>query len=400
MRAWIAASVFTFATLSASSAACSCTCKPRTPLEHAERADVVVFGTVEAFEPSPDAEREWSASVLAAKVYKGKIAAQEKFTVVTPLDTTKCGVHFRVGRTFMVYAAKRGDGKLLVTRCGGTERMREAPLAPGLDSIVAAPPGEGDIKARTERAGYVFVGEVTKVGRGFAGSFHKAEVQVRVTRVFKGAKRGKMALRVNEHACTSGGSGRAFADLDLEVDAQDEAPVKAGDSYLFFAYDEQPHWIAPCHENILELREAAGALVALKSLCAKGACERMRTGFDEAKSMRRTLRKQLTRRAKSSIASCATQHELFGRGKALTELDWDVAVTPEGKLSLANISAIGTYRDAAFLDVALGCLEQSMAKWEVVEFTGSQILVKMNFSMEARGSRPAYKDVVLQILER
>jgi len=400
MRAWSIAIVLTFGIVGVTAPAFACTCKPRTSMEHAERADVIVFGTVEAFDQSPDDENEWDAVISATKVYKGKIKAGKEFTVATPLDTVECGVRFRIGRTFMVYASKRRDGKLLATQCGGTERMRKAPLAPGLESIVAIPPGRGDVEARTERAGYVFLGKVSKVGRGFAGSFHKAEVQVNVTRSFKGAKRGKMTLRINEQACKKKSSSNAFAGLDLEDDSYAEAPVKKGKSYLFFAYDEQPNWITPCHDNIVEVRDASSAIGELESMCAKGACDSMGGGYDEAKKIRMTLRKQIMGYAQSSIASCNKQHGMFGKGGALTELDWDVAVTPKGKVSLANISGRGTYRDGSFYNTALGCLEESMGTWEIEGFAGSPILVKMNFNMVAKGSRPSYKDAVLQILER
>lgn len=96
----------------------ACSCPPPPSLAEAVAgADAVFLGRVLSFELAP-APTERVAQFEIIKVWKGRPI--EVSRVFTPENEAACGVDFRVGETYIVYAAKEESGALHTHLCSRT----------------------------------------------------------------------------------------------------------------------------------------------------------------------------------------------------------------------------------------------------------------------------------------
>ena len=153
--------------------AIACSCVGFSDAEAFERADVVFTGdAVERREPPRHAIRtsaDPTTYVFAVQaVHKGD--ATEMQEVVTALSGASCGLEAQVGRAYVVFAHREGDG-LTAGLCDGT-READPPfalggsalpsaVAPALDGSADGPP-----RAAVAAAGALLL--LTAAGNGFA----------------------------------------------------------------------------------------------------------------------------------------------------------------------------------------------------------------------------------------
>lgn len=127
----------------------ACSCIVQTFTEAADRADVIVVGTVSGSAPAGADELGPSIAVTFAvsEVYKGSAPAE--VVVRTADNSAACGVAFEEGQSYLVLAASDADG-LRTDLCSGTALAGDV-AAEDLDSLGAAaapaamPPSEGGV---------------------------------------------------------------------------------------------------------------------------------------------------------------------------------------------------------------------------------------------------------------
>ncbi|AKF03345.1 MYXO-CTERM sorting domain-containing protein [Sandaracinus amylolyticus] len=99
--------------------ACSCV---ETPFEQlAAEADAIFEGRVASIEPAG----EMHVRVRLDVVQTWREANAEHVEVRTASQSAACGVHFEVGRSYLVLA-ERADGEWTASLCGGTRAMEDA----------------------------------------------------------------------------------------------------------------------------------------------------------------------------------------------------------------------------------------------------------------------------------
>jgi hypothetical protein len=133
--------------------ASACTCLTTEPEALSEAADIVFTGT--AVEVFPDLNLGAPADVATFAVdtaYKGDV--RDRMKIVTPARSASCGVGFRTGVRYTVFA-QEGQFGLETTRCDATTEgevdvdrfgLQATPVAPPLspEAAPAAPPrGKG-----------------------------------------------------------------------------------------------------------------------------------------------------------------------------------------------------------------------------------------------------------------
>lgn len=120
---WVAVAVALSATLLLPSAADGCSCSGFSlPCDNAIwRADAVFVGRVESILPEGTERR---VELGGIEVFRGPQAAQ--LTVATGYSGGDCGYPFRVGESYLVYAAREPDGRLHTSICSRTRLVGEA----------------------------------------------------------------------------------------------------------------------------------------------------------------------------------------------------------------------------------------------------------------------------------
>jgi len=108
----------------------ACSCASSTPEEALTRSDAVFSGKVIArHDPKAGARLRSTADPIVwtfavDRVFKGKVATQQK--VISPASDASCGIAFKLGTRYQVYA--RRSGKNLTTfLCSGTRQLLNLP---------------------------------------------------------------------------------------------------------------------------------------------------------------------------------------------------------------------------------------------------------------------------------
>ena len=129
--------------------ACACDCLPITPREAKAEASIVFVGTVTQRIGKPeDGSPDPVTYVFAVEnVVKG--ASTPTLRVQTNNSSAACGVQFRVGERYEVYAVD-ADGIPFVTQCGGTHRVVDRGRIAKL-STAGKPPGPAVVTASASR---------------------------------------------------------------------------------------------------------------------------------------------------------------------------------------------------------------------------------------------------------
>ena len=136
--------------------ACACSCVPPDPEQYAASAEAIFTGVVRGVEQRGGPLTSTAAATVVTTidvdgVHKGDVAQQVE--VATADGEASCGIEFRVGERYRVYADTAG-GQLSGTRapyhaslCGGTVRLNGEPNGVGVTKTAALGP------ARTPRPG-------------------------------------------------------------------------------------------------------------------------------------------------------------------------------------------------------------------------------------------------------
>jgi hypothetical protein len=110
----------------------ACSCVMLTPREQAANADVIFTGRVlEAEDPFHHSGPRVQASLSVEQIYKGSVEAE---SVVETLrgGSAACGVGFRAGDRYTVFAFVNERGRLETNLCSGTGRGPIDPAGFGL----------------------------------------------------------------------------------------------------------------------------------------------------------------------------------------------------------------------------------------------------------------------------
>lgn len=109
--------------------ALACSCARADEAELRRAADVVFVGrVVHVAHAGPGTNDPLRARLRVQRVVKGRVAAR-RVSVETPRDEAGCGVAFRHGATFRVYAERARSGGLSTGLCDGTRRVGRASAA-------------------------------------------------------------------------------------------------------------------------------------------------------------------------------------------------------------------------------------------------------------------------------
>lgn len=368
--------------------ACTCTERAADLDEEVARRGVIFYGAVTAFdELSPEL---WAATFKIDKSYKGKFKEDAVVTVMTGATPKQCGVDFRIGRKFIVYADEQGGG-LKTSTCHYTEKLVDPPIAPEVRSLAPVPTGKGSVESRTRRAADVVVAKVTKAGRGFAGSWDAVIFEAKVSRSFKGTRAGKtLKIMYDEEACSGGKKRNLLAEDDMFGEA---APFEEGKSYLIYTFDDDPTRVMPCHGNFEPLGAASAQVDELATLCAGGACNKMGQGHRAVTRLRNGLRGKAISQAKSTIKSCARKLPMYSKSGAITEVNLDVQLRPDGKVELLGLSTSGTIASQTIYDKASDCIAGGGSKWSVSEFPGLPVTAAMKIQIADAKKGPKFERI-------
>lgn len=376
----------------------ACECARAANVDEAtETIPVIFFGRVGSFEASEDDEDQWVATLGVQKVYKGDDLSEGGLVEVgTRAHRKQCGIDFRVGATYLVFADREGD-RLVTSSCHFTERLKRAPMAPNVRSLAPVLPGKGGVKQRARRASKVFTARIEDATSGFAGSWHDVELKVRVTRAYKGTRRGRrLKVRVDERSCLGerAQAGGLLSDADLRGR---EAPFEEGGTYLFYTHGEAPAAVMTCHGNLTEAGAAAGQIAELEELCAGRACEALGASHARAAKLREELREQVEGRSRKAVEVCARQVKgMYGEGGAITELELSVQLRPDGTAQVTNVESRGTISDGSVYDRAVKCVAEQVPGWEISEFPGEPIEATASMKLE-EARRPRFASVEVQM---
>lgn len=368
------------------------TCPSEVDLEQSTmQSDVVAYGKVVAL--TPVGESHWDAEIEVQRAYKGKPRAGSTITVRSSQSEHE-EVDFQVDRAVMVYASKGESGKLETTRCLGSKSMKEAPLVAETASFFAIPPGNARLEIKARRASAVFVGEVTAAGHGYAGRWDGVMLDVKVTDGIKGVKRNaKLKIRLDEDSCGDGKKLNLLSDDDL-LAGDARAPYEVKKRYLFYTFDESPHQVLLCHENMQPEGAAREDLGLLKTMCKKGRCQ---SGHDEVGKMRLGVKQKVEQYTKTSLQRCAAELPLFGSKGSITDLTLKVRVRPGGKVDLLNVASRGTLEEGLLYDALGQCMERELGEWAFDAVEGRpELEAAVTLQMkEGKGPRYEYSEVIM-----
>lgn len=377
--------------------ASACECKRASSIDQAViDTPEIFFGTVERFEEREDGA--WIATVKVSKNYKGRLARDgSEVEVKTGMNEEVCGYDFRPNRSYLIFATVEDD-ELTTSTCAYTEKLKEAPIGPAVRSLAMTPVGKGTVTERASRASGVFVGQVTDAGKGFAGRFHNAAIEVKVTTAFKGVKKGKkLTLRYDEDACTGGKKRSLLDDSDLGVGGGD-VPFEKGKRYLFYTYGEDPAMVTPCHGNFVEEGVASEQLSELEKVCKGSRCEKLGEGYARASKLRGTLKAEADQKARVAIDRCAGKVPMYSSDGALTDVDLSIRALPDGKVELVNIQTSGTIADGSVYDAAVACIAGTLPEWVMTSFPGSPVEIEMEIRIKDDRRGPKFEEVRVKLL--
>lgn len=385
----VGAAVVMCASLAAQRAS-ACTCSERAADldEETARRGAIFYGAVTAFdELGPEL---WAATFKIDKSYKGKFKEGSVVTVMTGATPKQCGVDFRIGRKYIVYADEQGGG-LTTSTCSYTEKLADPPLAPEVRSLAPVPTGKGSVESRTRRAEDVVVVKITEAGRSFAGSWDAVIFEAKVTTSFKGTRAGKtLKIMYDQDACSGGKRRNLLAEDDMFGEA---APFEEGKSYLLYTFDDEPTRVMPCHRNFEPLGDASAQIRELEVLCAGGACNKMGRGHKAVTKLRNGLRGAVASRAKSTIKTCAKKLPMYSKSGAITEVSLDVQLRADGKVALLGLSTSGTIASQTIYDKVSDCIAGAVSKWSVPEFPGEPVVVAMKLQIADAKRGPKFERV-------
>ena len=356
----------------------ACQCPAQTFDDHVKAADVIVYGKVLNFSEVED--NDWRGSVSVLKSYKGILGEGDIVVVRTP-PVGNCGLSLKANRAYMIYASRKKD-HVSLNLCAPTRPLRRAPIAPGITSILPRPVGPGSVAQRLARASDVAVVKVTEAGVSYAGSWHNVKAQGTITTSFRGQKKGKIQIALDERAC--GKKKLNFEDDALK--SQGGPKLKKGASYLMFTYGDSPTRVAPCHGNLVEVSQATKALEELKALCKGKVCHTMGAATLQAAALRKALKKQVFTQAKSTLSTC---HKKHAKGGVITDITFDVALLPGGKkASVRELKADGTIEDASVYDAFLQCVvDTTQSSWKLTPIQGDPVRANMVFKLDPKRAR-------------
>lgn len=377
--------------LGAHASVMACECSAKTLDEATHEADEIFFGKVAAFDEVEGGD--WAATFDVERAYKGKTRTKGSSVIQTREDAKACGVQFRIGSTYMVYASREGD-TLKTSTCALTQKLKRAPIAPEVRGLAPVVPAQGALVGRVSQASMVFVGQVKEVGKGYAGSFDDVLMEVKVETSFKGARRGKtVVVRYDEKSCP--GKSRSLLDDDV-LHGTLKAPVEVGESYLFFTHGESPVAVAACHGNHVAV--ASAPLDELKALCKGKTCEELGRGHAQAAKLRAAIGQKILSQAKISLDQCAGEAALYSSEGAITALDMQVRARSDGKVDMLDIRTRGTHEGGAMYDAAVECVAGKVALWGVPAFDGGALELDVLLRMKegARGPRFVRDEVTMR----
>ena len=375
----------------------ACQCKRASSIDQAViDTPEIFFGTVEAFEERDDGA--WIATVKVSKNYKGRRASEgDEVEVKTGLNEEVCGFDFRPNRSYLIFATVEDD-ELTTTTCAYTEKLKEAPIGPEVRSLAMKPVGKGSVTERASRASGVFVGQVTDAGKGFAGRFHNAAIEVKVTTAYKGVRKGKkLTLRYDEEACTGKKKRSLLDDSDLGL-TDAEVPFEKGKRYLFFTYGEDPAMVTPCHGNFVEEGAASEQLSELKKVCKRGSCEKLGEGYARASKLRSKLKEEADQKVRVTIDRCAGKVPMYSEDGALTDVDLSIRALPGGKVELVNIQTSGSIADGAVYDSAVACIAETLPEWVMSSFPGEPVEIELEVRIKDDRRGPKFEEVNVKLL--
>jgi hypothetical protein len=116
----------------------ACRCVMLTPREQAANADVIFTGRVlEAEDPFSQSGPRVQATLAVERIYKGSVEA-EPVVETLPGASAACGVGFRAGDRYTVFAFVNERGRLETNLCSGTGRGPIDPARFGLPEGLSA----------------------------------------------------------------------------------------------------------------------------------------------------------------------------------------------------------------------------------------------------------------------
>ncbi len=354
------------------------------------QSDAVVFGKVAELEP--EGETTWRAELEVEKTYKGKIKEGSTIEVSSPQGEDE--VDWQAGQQVIVYLNK-STGSWATSKCVGSKPVEVQPLAAETSKFFPVKPADAPLELKARRASAIFTGEVVAAGRGYAGRWDGVMIEVKVKDAIKGTKRNKkIKLRLDEDSCSGGKKRNLLSDDDL-LAGDLEAPFKEKESYLFFAYDEAPHQVMLCHENMAPLASASDDVSMLKTMCKKGRCQ---SGHDAVTSLRKKIKAGVESNTINSLKTCAKQFPLYSKDGAITDLSLHVRIQPAGKVELLNVESKGTLQDGSLYGKLGQCMQQQLEQWSIYEQDGRPDLeakVELQMKEASRGPKVERSDVLL-----
>ena len=112
----------------------ACSCQRPSAADALQKADAVVMGTVVQLSIYAGGMGEGTArvEVRPLEVLKGSTTNDKRWVVFTSLSDANCGFDFRIGRNYVIFAARPSSGLLdivrppnsyLVRLCNGTDEV-------------------------------------------------------------------------------------------------------------------------------------------------------------------------------------------------------------------------------------------------------------------------------------
>jgi hypothetical protein len=375
---------------STADASCPCADGQLSGAQAEASADVVFWGRLVALEEQKDGR--WRATFEPERGYKNHVVkAGAELDVLSPAPGEPCAPVLQVRRRYMVFASRQGSS-LVTSICHGTEERSQAPLAPGVTSILPTPPSAGSLEARVSSSEQVVLAKATKVGRPFAGGWHNVPVTLKVERRFKGSGGSTFQARIDERAC---GSKRAVLAAQLDDDSpakQDVAPIVEGERYILFLYGDAPHYVAPCHDHILDADYARDELQTLNQLCKKG-CPGSQAAVEVAK-VRRQVTSALESSMNKTLAMCRKKQPLRVKDEHFTDITLDLQLLPAGSVNILNLQSNGMFEDNAPYDRLNECLIEQVEGWKLPTFSGESVKAHWTIYVDERGQ---LQDVVFSL---